>query len=133
MSSVTSPRIAAQKAKRHGILVPQPCENCGVGDVQMHHEDHFRPLDIKWLCQTCHTAAHTAEPGPELTAQIEMRRLGRRKRVMHGKTLCSRCYINPPQASHKYCKPCKNADNKSRRARNKAALEAVAIQAKAGT
>lgn len=67
-----------------------------------------------------------------LAAQIAQRMSGNRHRVMHGKTLCSRCYINPPQASHKYCKLCKNADAKARRARNKAALESVAIQAKVG-
>ena len=64
--------------------------------------------------------------------QIKQRREGRRLRVDHGGTLCSRCYINPPQATHKYCKPCKSADAKSRRARNKAALESVAAIAKGG-
>lgn len=67
-----------------------------------------------------------------IAQQIELRRQGRRQKVFHGKTLCSRCYINPPQATHKYCKPCKSADAKSRRARNKAALESVAAIAKVG-
>lgn len=76
---------------------------------------------------TCETLSST-----DIAMQVELRRAGRRKRVMHGKTLCSRCYINPPQATHKYCKTCKSADAKSRRARNKAAMESVAALAKVG-
>lgn len=67
-----------------------------------------------------------------LEEQIKQRREGRRLRVDHGGTLCSRCYINPPSPTHKYCRLCKNADNKARRARNKAALESVAAIAKVG-
>lgn len=78
------------------------------------------------------SVTHETLSSTTINQQVELRRAGRRKRVMHGKTLCSRCYINPPQATHKYCKPCKAADAKSRRARNKAALESIAAQAKAG-
>jgi hypothetical protein len=74
----------------------------------------------------------TRETGSSIAEQVEQRRSGLRLRVDHGGTLCSRCYINPPSPSHKYCRMCKNADNKARRARNKAALESVAIHAKAG-
>lgn len=68
----------------------------------------------------------------DLAEQLEQRRTGRRFRVDHGGTLCSRCYINPPQATHKYCKPCKAADSKSRRSRNKSAMAEVAARLKGG-
>ena len=57
-----------------------------------------------------------------IAMQVELRRYGRRKRVMHGRTLCSKCLTNPPQATHKYCKPCKRADNRARYAMKKAAM-----------
>lgn len=67
-----------------------------------------------------------------ITAQIKLKSEGRRKTVQHGGTLCSRCYSAPPLPSHRYCRMCKQAADRERLARNKAALEAVAIQAKAG-
>lgn len=31
------------------------CESCGGHDnVQAHHEDHDRPLDVNYLCVKCH-------------------------------------------------------------------------------
>jgi len=51
-----------------------------------------------------------------IEAQIERRRLGFRKRVMHGGTLCSKCYENPPAKSQRYCAKChSNAVMASRR------------------
>lgn len=67
-----------------------------------------------------------------IAAQIEMKKRGRRKNVYHGGTLCGRCYSAPPLPSHRYCRLCKQAADRERLARKKAALESVAIQAKAG-
>lgn len=49
-------RYAARNAVRNGILVEPPCcEWCGrTGPLEKHHVDHSRPLDIIWLCSTCH-------------------------------------------------------------------------------
>lgn len=50
-----------------------------------------------------------------ITAQIEMKIAGRRKQVRHGGTLCSKCLINSPRPKARYCRTCKNADDKQRR------------------
>jgi len=46
------------RAVRSGLLSRGPCENCGNPDTQGHHDDYSRPLDVRWLCSTCHTAVH---------------------------------------------------------------------------
>lgn len=42
-------------AVRSGKLVRQPCEWCNSTDrVQAHHFDYTKPLDVTWLCFSCH-------------------------------------------------------------------------------
>lgn len=118
-------RSIAGVYKRRGHLVQQLCCECGGPSTQMHHEDYSKPLDVKWLCVPCHTKHHHPEAEAKKNAP-------RRKTVRHGGTLCSRCYSSPPLPSHRYCRVCKQAADREWLARNKAALEAVAIQAKAG-
>jgi hypothetical protein len=48
-------------AIRTGVLIPQPCEICGCQDVQAHHEDYSKPLDVKWLCVKHHKLVHVAK------------------------------------------------------------------------
>jgi transposase-like protein len=53
-------------AVRRGILTPSSCESCGANghfkdgrrEVQGHHDDYNKPLDVRWLCQKCHHAWH---------------------------------------------------------------------------
>lgn len=42
----------------YGILVRKPCETCGATKSQGHHTDYMKPLDVKWLCSTCHGLEH---------------------------------------------------------------------------
>jgi hypothetical protein len=51
---------AVREALKNGQLVKGPCESCGstAADVQAHHDDHSKPLDVRWLCPTCHYALH---------------------------------------------------------------------------
>lgn len=57
--------IVTQSAIFHGRLVPQPCEMCGRKpfnaarrQVVAHHDDYSKPLDIRWLCLSCHRQHH---------------------------------------------------------------------------
>ena len=45
-------------ALRHGKLVKGSCEICGSLEVDGHHEDYTRPLDVRWLCKVHHLEAH---------------------------------------------------------------------------
>lgn len=50
-----------RRALRNGQLVRQACERCGATErIHAHHEDYSRPLDVTWLCDSCHRKAHGA-------------------------------------------------------------------------
>ena len=56
-------RDALHKAVYRGkIIKPSRCQDCGdpVPKEQLHghHEDYGKPLDVEWLCGTCHGARH---------------------------------------------------------------------------
>lgn len=48
----------AQYAITKGILVREPCVICGEMKVEAHHEDYFKPLEVKWLCAKHHRDRH---------------------------------------------------------------------------
>lgn len=51
-------RLVAEAIKS-GDLIRQPCEVCGDdGDVEAHHADYGRPLDVQWLCPKHHKQWH---------------------------------------------------------------------------
>lgn len=41
-----------------GKIQKQPCLICGNENVQAHHEDYSKPLDVIWLCPACHAQWH---------------------------------------------------------------------------
>ncbi|MCM2304071.1 MAG: hypothetical protein NDJ72_05170 [Elusimicrobia bacterium] len=43
---------------RRGAVVKQPCADCGATEVEAHHGDYSRPLDVTWLCADCHKRRH---------------------------------------------------------------------------
>lgn len=46
------------KALENGGLVKRPCEECGSMNVQAHHDDYNKPLEVRWLCDICHKKWH---------------------------------------------------------------------------
>jgi hypothetical protein len=59
-------RQQVQAAIAEGTLIPlTACELCGAQPggrvpraIIAHHEDYTRPLDVIWLCGSCHARAH---------------------------------------------------------------------------
>jgi hypothetical protein len=60
-------KAVARALKRGEITRPECCESCGrdpglnrAGQslLYAHHEDYSRPLDVEWLCATCHARHH---------------------------------------------------------------------------
>jgi hypothetical protein len=53
-------RITLQNNVVRGKIVrPSHCEACGVAcHPDAHHTDYARPLDVRWLCRTCHAKEH---------------------------------------------------------------------------
>jgi hypothetical protein len=50
----------------HGDLTPASnCEKCGVSSGERalhgHHEDYSQPLDVVWLCSSCHRTEHNRD------------------------------------------------------------------------
>ena len=55
---------AVRNAVRDGGLhKPDHCESCGTSDFRQlegHHDDYSKPLDVRWLCAPCHKQWHAA-------------------------------------------------------------------------
>ena len=61
-------RLAARRAVARAVasgklFKPSTCERCGGTptrrEMHGHHHDYDRPLDVRWLCLSCHAAEHT--------------------------------------------------------------------------
>lgn len=56
-------RHAVWRAVRDGILWRGPCEVCGTQtNVEAHHEDYGKPLEVRWLCFLHHRMVHGQKP-----------------------------------------------------------------------
>lgn len=48
-------RMALSTAILYGHVVKQPCLTCGeTKDVEGHHKDYSKPLDVEWYCKSHH-------------------------------------------------------------------------------
>jgi ribosomal protein S27AE len=43
---------------RLGNIKKENCEKCSNEKVQAHHDDYSKPLNIRWLCSSCHCKHH---------------------------------------------------------------------------
>jgi hypothetical protein len=50
-------RAKVHRAIKSGkLLKPGECSNCKLGGrtIEAHHVDYKKPLDVVWLCRSCH-------------------------------------------------------------------------------
>lgn len=84
-------RGAAALARQDGILVQEPCEQCGNKFSYAHHDDYNKPLDVRWLCNKCHTRWHGSNeailPLPAIIglSNRAFYRIGLRQKAQHDK------------------------------------------------
>lgn len=50
--------VALNNALRDGRVARTPCQCCGALEVEAHHPDYDKPLDVVWLCQHDHLQLH---------------------------------------------------------------------------
>lgn len=64
--SQPSLRSEVTKALRHSILRrPAQCSKCSKPCVpRAHHDDYDKPLEVRWLCCSCHRLAHRGPHQP---------------------------------------------------------------------
>lgn len=48
----------ARYALKKGIIQKKPCVVCGSEKAEMHHRDYTKPIDVTWLCRSCHMLEH---------------------------------------------------------------------------
>lgn len=57
--------ILRQAVNRGEIVRPGKCEKCGrrphMTVLNGHHPDYSKPLDVQWLCDSCHGIVHEVE------------------------------------------------------------------------
>jgi hypothetical protein len=51
-------RAYANVYYRRGSLAKKPCVVCASDNSQKHHEDYTKPLEVIWMCRTCHLEYH---------------------------------------------------------------------------
>lgn len=53
-------RVALKAALNKGFMVrPDTCSVCNTPcKPHGHHDDYTKPLDVRWLCVSCHADAH---------------------------------------------------------------------------
>jgi hypothetical protein len=64
-------RGAVSRALESGRLQrPPACHRCRLetSDLEAHHPDYSRPLDVRWLCPACHAIVHPHHPRCKVTA-----------------------------------------------------------------
>jgi len=42
----------------NGSVKKMPCEICGKKQVEAHHDDYSKPIEVRWLCRIHHKQHH---------------------------------------------------------------------------
>lgn len=53
-----SVRRSVQYALETGKLIRGNCEICGSPDTMAHHDNYWRPLEVRWFCIRHHWEVH---------------------------------------------------------------------------
>lgn len=54
-----SVRATTRNYIKMGILIKEQCKVCGTNEnIEAHHEDYTKPLDVTWLCRKHHREHH---------------------------------------------------------------------------
>ena len=66
---VRAARSKLARALETGEVKKGKCKVCGAKNVEAHHKDYRKPLDVVWLCRKCHDRKHGKEV-PEDAAEV---------------------------------------------------------------
>lgn len=58
-------RVLSKALKAGRVEKPATCSNCGEisARIEGHHEDYAKPLDVVWVCPSCHAIIHPHSGG----------------------------------------------------------------------
>ena len=51
-------RRELRKGLMSGNIKKVNCQVCGGVKTEAHHDDYNKPLEVTWLCRSCHTKLH---------------------------------------------------------------------------
>jgi hypothetical protein len=51
-------RYLLRQAVRKGLIKRKSCQVCRKKNAQAHHDDYFKPLEVKWFCPLHHSEYH---------------------------------------------------------------------------
>ena len=100
---------------RRGIIHKKPCEKCGDPNVQAHHKDYSKPLEVRWLCVKCHIELHKNSTVDDFMASEIAPAVRSMKgiaddagMIRYEPNTCSRCNA-PRDRNGRYCRKCHSA------------------------
>lgn len=71
-------KVIASALAKGELTRPEHCESCGKHkseqgncSINAHHDDYHKPLEVRWLCISCHKRWHVAN-GPGLNKSFKI-------------------------------------------------------------
>lgn len=63
--------LTYKKALRNGAIVRCSCQRCGAAsNIHGHHPNYKEPLNVMWLCSSCHSLWHAVRRAVETAARF---------------------------------------------------------------